>query len=59
MLTVAIVVGIWVLCGLVAFVLCRFRKRYAAADVSTTVVQVTASMVLGAIALFAALTNDD
>ena len=59
MLTVAIVVGIWVGCGLVAFFLCRCRKRYVAVDVGATVVQVTASVVLGGIALFAALTNDD
>ena len=59
MLTLELVAGIWVLCGLVAFLLSRFRKRYTAPDVGTTVVQLTASVVLGAIALFAALTNDD
>jgi hypothetical protein len=59
MLSVEIFAGVWVLCGLMAFALCRFRKRYTAADVGTTVIQITASAVLGGIALFAALTNDD
>lgn len=59
MLTVAIFAAVWVLCGLMAFALCRLRKRCTTADVGTIVIQITASMVLGGIALFAALTNDD
>jgi hypothetical protein len=59
MLTVEIFAGVWILCGLIAFVVARLRKRYAAADVGATMIQAAASILLGGIALFAALTNDD
>ena len=59
MLTVEIFAGVWVLCGLIAFVLFRIRKKYATADVGAVLVQMAASAVLGGIALFAILTNDD
>jgi hypothetical protein len=59
MLTVGIFLGVWVLCGLIAFVLCRLRERHNAAAVSAVLIQITASVMLGGIALFAVLTNDD
>ena len=59
MLTVEILVGVWALCGLLAFVLWRIRKPTTASNTGASVVQLTASIVLGGIALFSVLTNDD
>jgi hypothetical protein len=57
--TLGLLAGSWVLCGLLAFGVIRFRKPGATASFGWVVVQCIASGMLGAIALFAVLTNDD
>ena len=57
--TLGLLAGSWVLCGLLAFVVMRFRKQGAATSIGWVLVQCLASGMLGVIALFAVLTNDD
>ena len=59
MLTLWIVAGLWALCGMIAFAILRFRKRSATHTLGLVLVQLMATIVLGGIALFAAVTDDE
>ena len=58
MFATGILVGIWLLCGFVAFGLHHKRERGLGTDLGDVLVQLAASTILGGIALVAVLTND-